>query len=210
MLLENGARMNRFEFHRRYEASDVERAELIEGVVYVSSPQRAGFHGIQENSIGSWLGLYRAGHPGVHAAHNSTLMLDLDNEYQPDLCLWRDGGGVRLTEAGYLEGAPELVVEIAASSVSIDLHAKKDAYRRNGVSEYLVWRVFDGELDWFVLEDGAYVALQPDEKGNIESRVFPGLRLPVAALLAGDLAAVLAAVHQSADAAPPATPGQAS
>ena len=192
LVLESGDRMNRFEFHRRYEASNIRHAELIEGVVYVGSPLRAAYHGMSESDLGAWLAMYRLRHPGVHSAHNSTIYLDLDNEPQPDLCMWRDGGSATLREDGYLEGAPELVVEIAASTVSVDLNQKKDAYRRNGVSEYLVWRVLQDAVDWFVLEAGEYVALLPGVDGILESRVFPGLRLDVAALLADDLAGVLA------------------
>ena len=194
MLLENGARMSRFEFHRRYEASDVKRAELIEGVVYVSSPLRAQFHGEPESTLGTWLGLYRAMHPGLRSAHNSSVFLDADNEPQPDLSLWREGGQATVVD-GYIEGAPELIAEVAASSVSVDLHSKKNAYRRNGVREYIVWRTLDEQLDWFVLEEGEYVRLEADSSGMIESREFPGLRLDVAKLLAGDLAGVLAEIR---------------
>jgi Uma2 family endonuclease len=86
-----------------------------------------------------------------------------------------------------------LVVEVAASSVSIDRHKKLQVYRRNGVQEYILWRVLDGSVEWFALRAGEYVTLRPDERGVVHSAVFPGLRLAVPALIAGDLAAVLAA-----------------
>lgn len=190
LLLQNGDHMNRFEFHRRYEESDIERAELIEGVVYVTSPLRMRQHGAPENMLGTWLGVFRAAHPGVRVAHNSTVFLDIDNEPQPDIMLWRQSGQAVETADGYLRGAPELVVEISASSASMDLHEKSNAYRRNGVKEYIVWRVLDGALDWFVLVEGAYVPLAPGADGIFESREFPGLRLDVTRLLEGDLAAV--------------------
>ncbi|MEK7833573.1 MAG: Uma2 family endonuclease, partial [Acidobacteriota bacterium] len=102
------------------------------------------------------------------------------------------GGLSRVTEDDYLEGSPELIVEVASSSASYDLREKLNVYRRNGVQEYIVWRVYDEEIDWFSLQNEQYVPLQPDESGIIESRVFPGLRLNVAAMLSGDLAKVLA------------------
>ena len=71
------------------------------------------------------------------------------------------------------------------SSVSCDLHGKLRAYQDAGVQEYIVWRVRDGELDWFELRGGQYVKLGPDESGVIESRIIPGLKLWVPALLAG-------------------------
>ena len=102
------------------------------------------------------------------------------------------GGQSRVTEDDYIEGAPELIVEIAASSASYDLHDKKQVYRRNGVQEYLVWRVLDQAFDWFVLQDGTYVSLPIDDDGILRSQVFPGLWLAVDHLLAGGLAQVVA------------------
>jgi hypothetical protein len=82
-------------------------------------------------------------------------------------------------------------VEIAASSVSYDLHVKKEAYRRSGVREYIVWRVQDEAIDWFRLQHGEYVLIEPDADGIVESAQFPGLRLHVQSMLDGNLAAVL-------------------
>ena len=96
-----------------------------------------------------------------------------------------------LPDACGIVTAVELIVEIAAGSAAIDLHDKLRAYRRNGVQEYLVWRVLERELDWFVLSDDEYRPLSPGAAGVLESRVFPGLRLAVGALLQGDLAGVL-------------------
>jgi Uma2 family endonuclease len=86
----------------------------------------------------------------------------------------------------------ELIVEVTASSASYDLNAKMESYRRNGVQEYVVWRIYDRQVDWFRLEEGRYVVLPPDSEGVIHSRLFPGLCLDAPALLAGDLARVLA------------------
>ena len=98
-----------------------------------------------------------------------------------------------MSDDDYVEGAPELVAEIAASSASYDLHDKLHAYRRNGVREYLVWRTLDRAFDWFELVDGVYRLRQPDASGVVNSAVFPGLRLAVDALLRGDLPAVVQA-----------------
>jgi Uma2 family endonuclease len=97
-----------------------------------------------------------------------------------------------MREDGYIVGAPQLIVEVAASSASYDLHVKKEAYRRNGVAEYVVWRVLDEAIDWFRLVDGQYASIEPDAEGMIESEQFPGLRLHVPSMLAGDLPALLA------------------
>jgi Uma2 family endonuclease len=196
-VLESGDRLTRDEFHRRYCAlPDIKKAELVEGVVYVGSPVRFDAHGEPHGQIVGWLAVYCAKHPEARFGDNATVLLDAMNELQPDACLWRrEPTGPHLDDKGYLEGAPQLVVEIAASSASYDLHDKKEAYRRNGVREYVVWRVLDEAVDWLRLEDGAYVRVEPSARGLIESATFPGLRLNVPKLLAGDLAAVLRAVR---------------
>jgi Uma2 family endonuclease len=125
--------------------------------------------------------------------------MDLDNEPQPDALLRIEpavGGHSHISDDDYIEGAPELIVEIAASSASYDLHDKLHAYRRNGVQEYVVWRVQDKQIDWFRLVNDEYVAQNPDDSGLIHSHVFPGLRLAMQALLDGDLAKVLAELQK--------------
>ena len=193
--LESGDRLTREEFHRRYCARpDIKKAELIDGIVYVASPTRFRVHGRQHGVVVTWLGLYALRTPGVLLGDNATVYLE-ESEVQPDALLFRDppaSRGARLTDDGYITGAPQLVVEVAASSVSYDLHDKRRVYERAGVEEYIVWRVLDHALDWFRLIAGSYVRQQPDAQGVIASTAFPGLRLAVSKLLVGDYAGVLA------------------
>jgi Uma2 family endonuclease len=190
--LQSGDRLSRAEFERRYAASlTVKKAELVEGVVYVASPLRHEQHGKPHSRIMTWLGVYQALTMGTDVSDAPTVRLDFDNEPQPDAVLFIQGGQVRLSRDGYLEGAPELVVEIAASSAAIDTGSKKQVYRRNGVLEYLVWQVYENQIDWFSLQDGEYVLLQADEVGMVKSLVFPGLWLAVEALRSGQMVPVL-------------------
>lgn len=198
--LESGDRLTRHEFERRYEAMPhLKKAELIEGVVYVPAALRFRSHGQPHGDLMTWLGVYRAFTPNVALGDNPTIRLDRDNEPQPDAVLLVEesaGGQAQLSPDDYVEGAPELVAEVAASSASIDLGDKKRAYRRNGVQEYIVWQVFDRKIDWFRLEDDDYVSLPMDEQGIIHSEVFPGLWLDPSALLNGDMQQVLAVLQQ--------------
>jgi len=191
--LENGDRLTRAEFERRYAAMPhIKKAELIEGEVYMPSPVHHASHSKPHAQLLVWLGTYSAATPGVDLDDNVTVRLDQFNEVQPDALLRLETGQSRISADDYIEGAPELVAEIASSSAAIDLHRKLRVYLRSGVQEYLVWRTLDQQLDWFELREGEYVPLAPDEQGRLRSRVFPGLWLAVAPLLAGDLAAVLA------------------
>jgi Uma2 family endonuclease len=193
--LEAGDHLTREEFHRRYLANpQIKKAELIDGVVYVPSPVRFDRHGQPHFLIVGWLGLYVSLHPDVQpGGAEATLFLTGQNEVQPDAFLWRpEPGGAYMRDDGYIVGAPQLVVEVAASSASYDLHVKKEAYRSNRVAEYIVWRVLDEAIDWFRLVNGQYVSIEPDTEGMIESEQFPGLRLHVPSMLAGNLPALLA------------------
>jgi Uma2 family endonuclease len=198
--LESGDRLSLPEFERRYEAaSHIRKAELIEGVVYVSSPLRQEQHGRPHSRAMTWLGFYQALTPGVDLSVEPTVRLDLDNEPQPDAVLFIEpaaGGQVRLSDDGYIEGAPELIVEIAASSAAIDTGSKKQVYRRNGVLEYIVWQSYENQLEWFCLVDGEYILLAPDPDGIIRSRVFPGLWLAVEDLLGNRMQSVLKTLQQ--------------
>lgn len=199
-ILENGDRLTRAEFERRYDAMpNLKKAELIKGIVYMPSPVRHKRHSKPHSYVVTWLGTYVAATPKLDVGDNATIRLDDENDPQPDALLRLPaelGGQSRIDEEDYIISAPELIVEIAASSASYDLHDKKDIYCQHGVQEYVVWRTADREIDWFRLENGQYVKVDPDNEGIIESRVFPGLRLATTALLAGDLARVLAELQK--------------
>ena len=198
LTLEQGDHLTREEFERRYASMPhVKKAELIEGVVQMPSPVKHQQHGQQHFDMIFWLGCYRMFTNGVEGGDNSTLKLDLKNEPQPDaflIILPRFGGQVKFEDKNIV-GAPEWIGEVSASSASYDLHSKLEAYRRNGVKEYAVWRVLDNAIDWFALEGDRFARL-PCDDGIYRSHVLPGLWLDVQALMEGRLARVFEVVQQ--------------
>jgi Uma2 family endonuclease len=198
--LENGDRLNRDEFERRYNAMPKNtKAELIKGVVYMASPVRAEYHGDPHADLLGWFSLYRTFTPGVRTSISSTIRFDDENEPQPDGLLMIDpakGGQAETDEFGYFTKAPELLGEISASTTSYDLHDKLEIYRKFNVREYIVWRVLDEAIDWFVLRDDVFEPIPADADGIRKSLVFPGLWLDTTALLRGDLATVFSMVQR--------------
>lgn len=198
--LQTGDRMTREEFHRIYEQAPEDfRAELIGGIVYVASPLKRT-HGSAHLALGSAFFVYEANTPGVESGDNTTILLGDEGEPQPDLFLRilpECGGQSETTEDDYVRGAPELIAEIAASSRSIDLHAKRDDYTRYGVCEYLVLCPREEELRWFDLRGDR--ELQPDDDGVYRIGVFPGLWIDGAALLARDHARLMAVLQNGLD-----------
>jgi hypothetical protein len=196
---------------RRYDAMPhLKKAELIEGIVYIPSPDfyLAGGnppdmpspvsyqrHAKPRSWIMGWLVAYSWRTLGTGTADNSSVRMDLDTMPQPDGVLLIEpdhGGQVQISPDDYIVGGPELVAEVAYSSVSFDLHRKFHAYRRNGVREYIVWRTEDQAVDWFVNREGRFEPLASTEEGLYRSEVFPGLWLPAAALVSGDTGRILA------------------
>ena len=198
--LENGDRLTRAEFERRYDAMpELKKAELIEGEVYMPSPVRYERHSHPHTRAVAWLANYETDTPGVEAGDNGSIRLDLDNEPQPDVFLIirpERGGQARISEDDYIEGAPELVAEVASSSASYDLGKKLNAYRRNGVREYIVWRVLDRQVDWLVNREGRFEPMRPAADGILRSTVFPGLWLDPDALVRGEKMTVKAILQQ--------------
>jgi len=198
--LQNGDRLTVVEFERRYGAMpEVKRADLINGVVYMGSPLTIDLHAEQHFDLVTWLGHYRAYSPGIQGGDNATLKLPIGmNQPQADACLRirPEHGGRTQTKDGYVVGGVELAAEVSASSVSFDLNEKLAAYEVNGILEYIVWRVEEKEIDWFVLKRGKYQHLPKAKDGVYKSKVFPGLWLDAEAMIKGDLIQVLEIVQK--------------
>ncbi len=195
--LQTGDRMTREEFHRIYEQTPENfKAELIGGIVYVASPLKLT-HGTNHLALGTLLFAYEGSTPGVQSGDNTTILLGDEGEPQPDLFLRvrpEHGGQSETSQDDHVLGAPELVAEIALSSRSIDLHAKRDDYTRYGVCEYLVLCLREKKLRWFDLRDEQ--ELEPDDDGVYRVRVFPGLWIDGEAVLAKDHARMMAVLEQ--------------
>lgn len=196
--------MTREEFIRRWEAlPEIKRAELIDGIVYMPSPV-SGIHGSCDYLVHMWLGQYTLATPGCRGETGSTWFMGPgQNAPQPDitLALMAEYGGKSRIEGIYSSGVPELAVEICYSSTDYDLGPKLNLYQASGVPEYIAVLTLERKVIWLELVDGRYRPIEPDADGVLRSRIFPGLWLDPAALLAGDTAR-LAAVGQRGIASP--------
>lgn len=197
--LRQGDRLSRAEFERRYDAMPhLKKAELIEGTVFMPSPVTIEKHSRPHAILVGWLVQYWVATPGVLVGDNGSVRLDPENMPQPDaflMILPEHGGQSRIGPDDYLEGAPELAVEVSASSAAYDLNEKRDVYRRTGVREYIAWLVPEGELHWSVLREGRFEPLQPGPDGIYRSETFPGLWLDAGVLLQGDARAIFQALQ---------------
>ena len=198
-LLRHGDRLSRDEFERRYEAMPDVKAELLDGVVYMASPVSLN-HARPHGLLMGWIVAYLVGTPGVDAGDNATTRLPLgSSEPQPDVYLRIDeahGGQSRMDEDSYLAGSPELLGEVANSSLSYNRTIKKGIYQREGVREYILWSVEEATIIWYALFDGDYRALPADDEGIVRSGVFPGLWLDVESMARRDIGRVMRVLNR--------------
>jgi hypothetical protein len=212
--LRDGDRMGVEEFLRRYAADPVVySAELLQGVVHITRwrefqngkemivpPISADGHAMPDNRLQTWLGVYSAHTSGVVSSGPATTLLPSQaTGLEPDAVLRilpTHGGASTIGADKFLHGTPELLAEISFTSGARDFGKKFDAYQDEGVPEYLVWRTAEKEVHWFVLKRKKYIALEPHADGTLRSEQFPGLWLDVPALLAGDMAKVLATLQK--------------
>lgn len=174
--LRNGDRMNQPEFHELYEQMPESfRAELIGGTVFVSMPLGRP-HAKGHILLSALLAAYSAGTPDTEALSEATVILGNEDEVQPDLLLRMRpevGGATSDDYDIYINGAPELVCEVAYSSRAIDLHLKRKRYAKAGVREYFVLCLQPKQIHWLSFVDGNLI--EPNEANIFCSRVFPGL-----------------------------------
>jgi Uma2 family endonuclease len=187
--LVEGERLARDEFERRYEAMPDVRAELLDGVVYIMASPVSADHAAPHGRLIGCLAMYELATVGTELAIDGTLRLGLSSDPQPDGMLFvreEFGGSVRPGAKRIYEGCPELLVEVAVSSAAYDLNVKKPVYLRHGIREFILWRVEDDAIDWFILRHGRYEILQPGPDGVTRSEAFPGLWIDLRAVVEND------------------------
>jgi Uma2 family endonuclease len=194
--LRNGDHLRRSEFHQAYlQMPKHYRAELLAGVVYEPSPV-SWTHGETSVELIALVAHYAKRTPGIKVATDVTVILSDEDEVQPDIVLRIDKkfGGQSEVKNKYVQGAPELVAEIAYSSQAIDLHLKKKRYALAGVVEYVVVCLKPERIYWFDLRSER--ELFTDAESIVRSAVLPGLWIHKDALLELDTERTMQTLNQ--------------
>lgn len=161
----------------------------------------AGFeHGSSGFETCGMLAWYATRTPGVVGVSGATVLLGERSEPEPDAALLiapEYGGQTRLKKIKnkhYIEGPPELVLEVSHSTVGIDLHAKRSDYTLAGVLEYIVVCLEEKVIRWFDLPVDKELSL--DRQGVLKCLAFPGLWIDTKALLRRDLIRLFATLEK--------------
>jgi Uma2 family endonuclease len=196
--LRAGDNLTRAEFLRRWQDSpEIKFAELLGGIVYMPSPLSRR-HGVTDNLVSTWLGIYQINTPGTEAGSNVTNLMGEDDAPQPDdyLRILPKYGGQSRNQGKYVGGSPELIAEICASSASYDLHQKLEVYERSGVLEYVAILLHEKQIRWHRLTVEGYTVVPPIKQSLWKSAVFPGLWLDGKAMLAHNGAKVFTTLQR--------------
>jgi Uma2 family endonuclease len=154
-----------------------QKADLIDGVIYMASPDNTG-----ANLLNLWLcglmDLFVAERDlGSVVISRVAFRLGPTQSPEPDIAFVRKDR-LRLIQPGYVDGPPDLAVEIVSpDSVERDYVQKLGLYRRAGVGEYWIVDPILQKLTVYRLDArGRYRVVQPS-KGILHSRVLPGFWL---------------------------------
>jgi Uma2 family endonuclease len=120
--------------------ADLNRYEVIEGVLYVAPPPSVGHQRrtfrlsvsadafVREHDLGEWF-----------ISPTGLLIPGLATPVQPDAFFVAKGNTSVVDEGKHIRGVPDLVVEVASpSTAGYDRREKQDAYARAGVPEYWI------------------------------------------------------------------------
>ena len=161
---------------------DGQKADLIDGVIYMASPDNT-----EANDLNAWLVMVVRGYArrkklGNVYCSRVALRLNKRNSPEPDL-LFVKRERQHLVKRGYIDGPADLVMEIVSpDSIERDYIKKRRQYQRFGVPEYWIIDPLRRRVVFLRLEaDGKYRAARA-VKGVLSSDVLPGFRLRAAQL----------------------------
>jgi Uma2 family endonuclease len=106
------------------------------------------------------------------------------NDYEPDICFWRNEKSSHFKPRQMQFPAPDLVVEILSESTEkIDRGVKFEDYAQHGISEYWIVDADKQTVEQYILEEGKY-ALK--HKAQMQETIFcqalPGFTIPAIAI----------------------------
>ncbi|MBO5515606.1 MAG: Uma2 family endonuclease [Schwartzia sp.] len=129
--------------------------------------------------------------------------LDDENVFVPDVLIICDKNKIK---ANWIDGAPDLVVEVLSPSTTInDRGIKKDVYERSGVKEYWIVDPSAKSIEVHYLKDGrlvldhVYMIFPPEEWERMTEEQRAAARLSVRVSLYDDLLVDVREVFEDID-----------
>ena len=155
--------------------TEEQKADLIDGVIYMASPEN-----IEHNEISNWLGdllrgfLRKKKLGGKVLSSRVAFRLDEMNSPEPDLGYVRPERA-HLAKGGFVDGGPDLAVEIVSpDSVDRDYIKKRQKFAVAGIPEYWIIDPLEQKMMGLRLDkQGEYQKVKA-KKDRLLSEVIPG------------------------------------
>jgi Uma2 family endonuclease len=159
---------------------DHEKADLIDGVIYMASPENLGAHDLFRwlyRLIGDFVEELDAGE--VFGSRVAFRLAERQAP-EPDLAVVRKDR-LHLKQRNFFNGPPDLAIEIVSpDSVERDYHQKREQYRRARIPEYWIIDELEQRVTLLRLtRTGGYREVQP-RRGALHSKALPGFWLRLA------------------------------
>ena len=179
--LRAGIRMSLEEFLALGETD--ERVELIDGALYIMSTPTKDHQFLLARLIvyfELYLDAFTPAPAEVYQDITTILSPELQRVVEPDLVVIL-GGRNDIGGLIYVEGVPDIVVEILSSDRSHDLVRKRQIYAEAGVREYWILDPRHDTVTLLELRGGVYVARATLAAGDtLTTPLLPGLAVPLA------------------------------
>jgi Uma2 family endonuclease len=159
---------------------DGQKADLIDGVIYMASPEKK-----VHNSLNLFIAHLIDGYTAARNIEGCTFISRFSCKISEFRAPEPDVGYVRpervhLVQERHMLGGPDIAVEIVSrDSRSRDYGEKCELYQDAGVAEYWIIDPLKGRAEFLGLKDGIYERLPLEAKRIFRCGVIPGFWLDV-------------------------------
>ena len=179
---EEQARRQQFyeEMDGRHSAEE-QKTEFIQGEVIVHSPAKKR-HLDAAGNIYTLLNLFVKRHQLGSVFTEKALIQLTRNDFEPDVCFFKQDKSGQFQEDQLFFPAPDLVVEVLSDSTKKrDRGVKLEDYQLHGVEEYWIVDAKQKAMEQYHLETQQYQLITKASEGHIRSFAIPNLVLPIPA-----------------------------
>lgn len=161
---------------------DNHKVEFINGRIIFHNPSQKRHQDVVGNLIKllpTFVDIHNLGWIGFY-----DIMVSLTrNDYEPDVCFWKQSRAKDFTEDQMQFPAPDLVVEVLSkSTANNDRTTKYDDYEAHGVKEYWIIDPSKQTIEQYVLSHKKYELVFKGKDGILECVAVKDFKIPVRAI----------------------------
>ncbi len=158
------------------------KMEFINGEIVFQSPVKLSHNSATERLcrlISIYVDTHELGVVGVE----KILVSLTRNDYEPDICFWRNTKAKKFKQDQMQFPAPDFVVEVLSPSTEKhDREIKFKDYATHHVEEYWIIDPDKKFVEQYLLKDGEYELNLKSKSGTIISSAVVGFSIPIAAI----------------------------